>query len=185
MKTPRQSVFVPKLWTVLRNGYRGGDFRHDTVAGSTVAIVSLPLAMALVIASGTTPDKVPITAVLAGFLVSARYSLAGADRIQIGAAGCGLTLAFHPAVNAWGGGAGGRASLLPVGLGRHRCGVPARWRSAATVRRQAHRGPGPAAAGDRRRHCVEHAAAVAGGACARLPAAADLPRAPGIPFAHH
>lgn len=74
MKTPRQSVFVPKLWTVLRNGYRGGDFRHDTVAGSTVAIVSLPLAMALVIASGTTPDKVPITAVLAGFLVSARYS---------------------------------------------------------------------------------------------------------------
>lgn len=90
MKTPRQAVFAPKLWTVLRNGYRGSDFRHDAVAGLTVAIVALPLAMALAIASGTTPDKGLVTAVVAGFLVSAL----GGSRFQIG----GPTGAFIPVV---------------------------------------------------------------------------------------
>ena len=90
MNTPRQAAFAPKLWTVLRNGYRGGDFRHDAVAGLTVAIVALPLAMALAIASGTTPDKGLVTTVVAGLLISAL----GGTRFQIG----GPTGAFIPVV---------------------------------------------------------------------------------------
>jgi len=74
-------LFVPKLYTVLREGYGLGKFNKDLVAGLTVAIVALPLAMALAIASGTTPDKGLITAIIAGFLISAlggsRFSIGG------------------------------------------------------------------------------------------------------------
>ncbi|MBW7931534.1 MAG: sodium-independent anion transporter, partial [Gammaproteobacteria bacterium] len=73
-------LFVPKLVTTLRQGYGVGDFRHDLVAGLTVAIVALPLAMALAIASGTTPTNGLVTAVVAGFLISAL----GGSRFQIG-----------------------------------------------------------------------------------------------------
>lgn len=78
--TPWWHLFVPKLITVLREGYGLKDFRADTLAGLTVAIVAIPLAMALGIASGTTPDKGLITAVIAGFLISAL----GGSRVQIG-----------------------------------------------------------------------------------------------------
>jgi len=74
------SLFVPKLYTVFREGYRLADLRQDAVAGLTVAIVALPLAMALAIASGTTPEKGLVTAAVAGFLISAL----GGSRVQIG-----------------------------------------------------------------------------------------------------
>lgn len=83
-------MFVPKLYTVLRGGYRWADLRADAVAGLTVAIVALPLAMALAIASGTTPEKGLYTAIIAGFLISAL----GGSRVQIG----GPTAAFIPVV---------------------------------------------------------------------------------------
>lgn len=73
-------LFVPKLFTVLRLGYGLKDFRQDTIAGLTVAIVALPLAMALGIASGSTPEKGLVTAVIAGFLISGL----GGSRFQIG-----------------------------------------------------------------------------------------------------
>jgi len=73
-------LFLPKTVTVLQQGYRFADFRADLIAGLTVAIVALPLAMALAIASGTTPEKGLITAVVAGFLIS----LLGGSRFQIG-----------------------------------------------------------------------------------------------------
>lgn len=73
-------LFVPKLVTTLREGYGLVDFRHDAVAGLTVAIVALPLAMALAIASGAAPVQGLITAVVAGFLISAF----GGSRFQIG-----------------------------------------------------------------------------------------------------
>ncbi len=73
-------LFVPKLVTVFREGYGLADLRRDSIAGLTVAIVALPLAMALAIASGTTPDKGLLTAVIAGFLISAL----GGSRFQIG-----------------------------------------------------------------------------------------------------
>jgi SulP family sulfate permease len=72
--------FVPKLVTAFREGYSGPDFRHDALAGLTVAIVALPLSLALAIASGTTPDKGLTTAIVAGFLISAF----GGSRVQIG-----------------------------------------------------------------------------------------------------
>ena len=65
---------------MLREGYRFADFRADFIAGLTVSIVALPLSMALAIASGTTPDKGLVTAVVAGFLISAL----GGSRFQIG-----------------------------------------------------------------------------------------------------
>lgn len=72
--------FTPKIFTVLKNGYGPNDCRADMLAGLTVAIVALPLAMALAIASGASPDKGLITAVIAGFLIS----LLGGSRVQIG-----------------------------------------------------------------------------------------------------
>ncbi|MDZ4775796.1 MAG: SulP family inorganic anion transporter [Alphaproteobacteria bacterium] len=74
-------LYIPKSITVIaQEGYRFADFRADALAGLTVAIVALPLAMAIAIASGTTPDKGLITAVIAGFLISAL----GGSRFQIG-----------------------------------------------------------------------------------------------------
>lgn len=72
--------FTPKLFTMLGQGYSKAEFRADLIAGLTVAIVALPLAMALAIASGASPDKGLITAVIAGFLIS----FIGGSRVQIG-----------------------------------------------------------------------------------------------------
>lgn len=74
------TIFTPKIFTILKNGYSKTDFRADALAGLTVAIVALPLAMALAIASGASPEKGLITAVIAGFLIS----LLGGSRVQIG-----------------------------------------------------------------------------------------------------
>ncbi|WP_426284584.1 SulP family inorganic anion transporter [Luteibacter sp. E-22] len=83
-------LYLPKLYTVFSEGYRWRDLRGDAIAGLTVAIVALPLAMALAIASGTTPEKGLYTAIVAGFLISAL----GGSRVQIG----GPTAAFIPVV---------------------------------------------------------------------------------------
>ena len=69
----------PKVLTTLK-GYTVAQFRADLVAGLTVAIVALPLAMALGIASGASPDKGLVTAIVAGFLISAL----GGSRVQVG-----------------------------------------------------------------------------------------------------
>ena len=76
----RLIAFTPKLITVLQEGYSVDRLRRDCVAGLTVAIVALPLAMALAIASGASPDKGLVTAVIAGFLISAL----GGSRVQVG-----------------------------------------------------------------------------------------------------
>jgi sulfate permease, SulP family len=73
-------LYAPKLITVLREGYGFADFRADVIAGLTVAIVALPLSMAIAIASGVTPDRGLYTAVIGGFIVS----LLGGSRFQIG-----------------------------------------------------------------------------------------------------
>ncbi len=73
-------LFTPKLVTVLRERYRLGDLKADMVAGLTVAIVALPLSMAIAIASGVTPDRGLYTAIVGGFVVSAL----GGSRFQIG-----------------------------------------------------------------------------------------------------
>lgn len=73
-------LYVPKLYVVLREGYSLAALRADLIAGLTVAIVAFPLAMALAIASGSTPGNGLVTAVIAGFLISAL----GGSRFQIG-----------------------------------------------------------------------------------------------------
>mgnify|MGYP001172827061 FL=1 len=72
--------FLPKLVTTLREGYRPADLRADALAGLTVAIVALPLSMAIAIASGVGPERGLFTTIIGGFLVSAL----GGSRFQIG-----------------------------------------------------------------------------------------------------
>ena len=72
--------FTPKLITVLREGYGIRQLKADVIAGLTVAVIALPLAMALAIASGASPDQGLVTAIVAGLIVSA---LSG-SRVQIG-----------------------------------------------------------------------------------------------------
>ena len=74
-------LFIPKSVTVIaQEGYSGAKLRADALAGLTVAIVAVPLAMAIAIASGVTPAQGLITAVIGGFLISAL----GGARFQIG-----------------------------------------------------------------------------------------------------
>lgn len=84
LQTQRQpgfvALFTPKLLTVLREGYGLGHFRADMLAGLTVAIVALPLSMAIAIASGASPERGLYAAVVGGFLVS----LLGGSRFQVG-----------------------------------------------------------------------------------------------------
>ena len=73
-------LFTPKLVTVLREGYGFTTFQRDLFAGLTVAVVALPLSMAIAIASGVSPDRGLFTAIIGGFIVSAL----GGSRFQIG-----------------------------------------------------------------------------------------------------
>src|ERR1700756_2865377 len=70
---------LPKSIVALR-AYSSQSFLHDLLAGITVGLVALPLAMAFGIASGVTPQAGLYTAVVAGFLISAL----GGSRTQIG-----------------------------------------------------------------------------------------------------
>ena len=72
--------FLPKLLTVWREGYDLAALRADALAGLTVAIVALPLSMAIAIASGVGPERGLYTAIVGGFLVSAL----GGSRYQVG-----------------------------------------------------------------------------------------------------
>jgi sulfate permease, SulP family len=73
-------LFTPKLVTVLREGYGLTDLKADALAGLTVAIVALPLSMAIAVASGMAPERGLAAAIVGGFLVSAL----GGSRFQIG-----------------------------------------------------------------------------------------------------
>ena len=72
-------AFRPRLLDTLRQ-YKAADFMADAVAGLTVGIVALPLAMAFAIASGVPPQAGIFTAVIAGFIISAL----GGTNVSIG-----------------------------------------------------------------------------------------------------
>lgn len=74
------TIFKPKLFSVLREGYNKHQLQSDVMAGVIVGIVALPLAIAFAIASGVSPEKGIITAIVAGFIIS----LLGGSRVQIG-----------------------------------------------------------------------------------------------------
>ncbi len=73
-------LYRPKLVTVLDEGYGVAAFRRDATAGLTVAVVALPLSMAIAVASGVGPERGLYTSIVGGFLVSAL----GGSRFQIG-----------------------------------------------------------------------------------------------------
>lgn len=76
---------VPKLFTTMKN-YSKEQFVKDVIAGIIVAIIALPLSIALALASGVTPEKGIYTAITAGFVIS----FLGGSRVQI----AGPTAAF-------------------------------------------------------------------------------------------
>ena len=71
--------FQPKLFSAVRN-YSKEKFISDLMAGLIVGIVALPLAIAFGIASGVSPEKGLITAIIGGFIVS----FLGGSNVQIG-----------------------------------------------------------------------------------------------------
>lgn len=79
------NVFKPKLLTTIKN-YSGKQFVSDLVAGVIVAIIALPLSIALAIASGVSPEKGLYTAIVAGFVIA----LLGGSSVNIS----GPTAAF-------------------------------------------------------------------------------------------
>jgi len=75
----------PKLWDTLKH-YSKRQFAKDLISGIIVAIIALPLSIALALASGVTPEKGIYTAIIAGFLIS----FLGGSKVQI----AGPTAAF-------------------------------------------------------------------------------------------
>ena len=75
----------PKLFSVIKD-YNKEQFIKDLIAGIIVAIIALPLSIALALASGVTPEKGLYTAIVAGFVIS----FLGGSRVQI----AGPTAAF-------------------------------------------------------------------------------------------
>lgn len=73
-------TFIPKSFTVYKKGYPREQAIKDITSGLIVGIVALPLAIAFAIASGVSPEKGLITAIIAGFIISAF----GGSRVQIG-----------------------------------------------------------------------------------------------------
>ncbi|MCR5329966.1 MAG: STAS domain-containing protein [Lachnospiraceae bacterium] len=82
---PSQEKLKPKLFSVMKN-YSAAQFGKDVVAGIIVAIIALPLSIALALASGVEPEQGIYTAIIAGFLIS----FFGGSRVQI----AGPTAAF-------------------------------------------------------------------------------------------
>lgn len=76
----KNQVFKPKLFSILKAGYSKDQFQKDLFAGIIVGIVALPLAIAFAVASGVTPDKGLVTAIVAGFIIA----VLGGSRVQIG-----------------------------------------------------------------------------------------------------
>lgn len=74
------NILQPKLFAVLREGYGGHDLKADAAAGLTVAVVALPLSMAIAVASGVSPERGLYAAIVGGAVVSAL----GGSRVQIG-----------------------------------------------------------------------------------------------------
>ncbi|MDR0364416.1 MAG: STAS domain-containing protein [Bacteroidales bacterium] len=73
-------IFRPEIFSCINKSYWKEQFSKDAMSGIIVGIVALPLAIAFAVASGVSPEKGLITAVIAGFLVS----FLGGSRVQIG-----------------------------------------------------------------------------------------------------
>lgn len=75
-----KNEFTPKFFTLLKEGIHKETVTKDIVSGIIVGIVALPLALVFAMASGVSPEKGLVTAIIAGFIISAF----GGSRVQIG-----------------------------------------------------------------------------------------------------
>lgn len=75
-----EPVFLPKIWSLYSKNLLFKNLSKDVFAGIIVGIVALPLAIAFAVASGVSPEKGLITAVVAGLIIA----LLGGSRVQIG-----------------------------------------------------------------------------------------------------
>ena len=73
-------LFHPKLFSLIRSGIGKKQVTNDIFAGIVVGIVALPLSIAFAVASGVSPERGLITAIVAGFVIS----ILGGSRVQIG-----------------------------------------------------------------------------------------------------
>lgn len=89
--------FKPKIFDTIK-GYTVRQFTRDLMAGLIVGLVALPLAIAFGIASGVTPEKGLLTAVVAGFIISAL----GGSRVQIGGPTGAFIVIVYGIVQAYG-----------------------------------------------------------------------------------
>ena len=76
----RETQFTPKFFSLLKGGISKEQLQKDIVAGLIVGIVALPLAIAFAIASGVSPDKGLITAIIAGLIISVSGRQPGTNR---------------------------------------------------------------------------------------------------------
>jgi SulP family sulfate permease len=75
-----EQIFKPKFFSLLKTGFTKKQVTSDILSGIVVGIVALPLAIAFAVASGVSPEKGLITAIIAGFIIS----ILGGSRVQIG-----------------------------------------------------------------------------------------------------
>ncbi|HNY44093.1 MAG TPA: SulP family inorganic anion transporter [Bacteroidales bacterium] len=76
----KNNIFRPKFFSILKQGYDKKQLSKDVFAGIIVGVVALPLAIAFAVASGVSPEKGIVTAIIAGFIIS----FLGGSRVQIG-----------------------------------------------------------------------------------------------------
>lgn len=117
-----KSEFTPKLFSLLREGITKETITKDAVSGLIVGIVALPLAIAFAIASGVSPEKGLITAIVAGIVISAF----GGSRVQIGGPTGAFIVIVYGIVQEYGLGgltiATFMAGFLIIGLGLAKLG---------------------------------------------------------------
>lgn len=93
-----RELFTPKIITILKEGYDFAKFKADALAGLTVAIVALPLSMAIAIACGAKPEQGLYTAIVGGFIISAL----GGSRYQIGGPAGAFTVLIVTTIHRFG-----------------------------------------------------------------------------------
>lgn len=118
----KNNEFVPKLFTLIRSGISMRQLGKDALAGAIVGIVALPLAIAFAIASGVSPEKGLITAVVAGLVIA----VLGGSRVQIGGPTGAFIVIVYAVVQEYGVGglvtATFMAGFFLIGMGLARLG---------------------------------------------------------------
>lgn len=119
----RYQDYIPKLFICLKEGYSKDYFINDLIAGISVGIIALPLAIAFAIGSGVSPERGLFTAIVAGFLIS----LLGGSRVQIGGPTGAFVIIVYTIIQKHGyeglAVATIIAGILMVFMGITRCGV--------------------------------------------------------------